>query len=131
MFDNLFAVPFNGICKVKVYRKTGFPHAFAHIILGLGIARSHIPGNQVAEARIFFFKVIIPLRFRDLVGRPLISGGFRHPNPTVVTQAFAHQCQFGLIGSVDRDTCGMNLGVTGIGKKRPFFICPEGCADIG
>ena len=36
--DHPFAVPPDGIGKIQVYRKTGFPHPFAHITLGLGIA---------------------------------------------------------------------------------------------
>ena len=71
--DGIPAVALDGLHKIQIDGTSRRPDPFAGITLLLGIARSHVPRHQVAEARVFFFQIIIAFIFRDVVGRALIS----------------------------------------------------------
>ena len=48
-----------------------------------------------------------------------------NPNATVVAERLAHQGEFRLIVSADRDAGGMNLGVTRISKQGAALVGAE------
>ncbi len=121
----ILSFPLDGVPEIQIYRQAGFPYPFAQVALFLGVSGRHVPGNQIAETRVFAFQVIVPLGFGDGFRGTLVAGFCRHPHPAVVSQAFAHQRQFGLIASVNRDAGRVNLGEAGIGKIRPLFIGPQ------
>ena len=79
--DDVPAVPLDGIPEIEVYGQPGLSDAPALVALLLGITRGHVPGDQVAEARIFLFEVIEPFGFGDIPGGPACRRLFSGPIP--------------------------------------------------
>ncbi len=129
--DGFSAISMYGIGKIQIHRTACQADPFAGVALGLGGSRCHITGHQIAEAGIFSFQIIIAIFFGNILGISDITGILRHPDATVVAKAFTHQGQFGLMLTSMRNTGGMNLGETGVGKHGPFAISPKSCADVG
>jgi hypothetical protein len=96
LFDHVSCRRVDGIGKIEVDGLAGIAHALAHVALLFGVAGGHIPGNQVAEAGILVFQVVITFRLGNLVRACGCHPVFGHPHPTVVAQAFTHQGQLAL-----------------------------------
>ena len=129
--DGILAQPLDGIGEVQVDGQFGLPYPAAFVADVFGVARGHIPWNQVAVRGIAPFQVIIALGLGDVVGMAVITGFFGHPHPSVIAQTLAHQRQFGLIIAGNRDAGGVDLGKVGIGKEGALFVAAPGGGGIG
>ncbi len=129
--DDFFAVAFDGVGKIKINRTTGHPHAFAGIALRFGCPRSHISGHEVSKTGVFLFQIIIAIFFGDILGITDVARIVRYPHAAVVSEAFTHQGQLGLMIAGMRNAGRMDLSKTGIGEHRPLFIGAKYGADIG
>src|SRR5579864_4318022 len=119
----------DGIGEIQVDAESGFADAAAFVADGLGIARSDVAGDQVAEAGIAALEIIIAIAFGYLAGRAFVARLFRHPDTAVVAQRFAHQGEFRLVVTGHRNASGMNLCEARIGEGRAAFVrAPDGGA---
>ena len=128
--DDVFAIPFDGIGKIKVNGVAGGSHPQAGVAHFLGVAAGHVTWHQVAETGILLFQEIPAVFFGNLVGAAGVLGILGHPDPAVVPETFTHQGQFGLIIARMRDTCRVNLGKARIGEKGAFLVGFERRPDI-
>jgi hypothetical protein len=77
--------PANRIREVQINALPAGAHASPFIADFLRIARSNVAGNQIAEARVTPFEVIIPLVFRNAGGSAIVVLLLRHPHAPVVS----------------------------------------------
>src|SRR5262249_12520040 len=86
-----------------------------------------VSGGQVAEARITAFQEVVPFLLGNRARRPLLAALLRNPDTSVVPKALAHQCEFGLMGSGNRDAGRVDLGEAGIGEVGALLVrAPSG-----
>ena len=88
--DNISLVTLNGIAEIQIH-SLARAHAEALVADVLGIARGHIAGDQIAEARVFLLEVVIAFFLGNVVGPASFIFFSRHPDSPVISQAFAHE----------------------------------------
>ena len=117
----------NGLGEVEIDRLAGGSDAAPLVAHLLGVARREVARNQVAEAGIFPLEIVIALRFGNLVGGPLVARSLRHPDASVVAQAFGHEGEFRLVFAVHRNAGRMDRRVARIGHGgAPLIGAPHG-----
>src|ERR1039458_3074777 len=79
---------------------------------------SNIARDQIAEARVAAFEIVVALFFGNLVRRPRIALLLRDPDATIVAQRFAHQRELRLIVARYRNAGRMDLREAWIGEER-------------
>ena len=125
--DGVLAEALDGFGEVEIDAEAGFADAAAFVADGFGVAGGDVAGDEVAEAGIAAFEVVVALGFGNLVGRALVALLLRHPDAAVVAQRFAHQRELGLIVAGDGDAGGVDLGEAGIGEQRAALVgAPDG-----
>lgn len=71
---------------------------------------------------------VVPLALGNLIRRPPVFLLLRHPDAAIVAQRLAHQCEFGLIVTCDRNAGGMYLREAGICKSSASLVsAPNRC----
>src|SRR5262249_17495503 len=125
--DALLAETVDGVGEVEVNAQAAFADSAAIIAHSLRVARRYVTRNEIAEAGILSFEIVIPRVFRDPVRRSRITFLFRNPNPAVIPKRFAHECELRLIIATDGDAGGVNLRETRIREGRAAFMsAPDG-----
>src|ERR1700731_400062 len=90
--NRLFTEPFNGVRKIEIDATSTRSNTAPFVTHFLRCARSDIAWRQIAEARILALKIVITVRFRDLVWRfGTILFSFRYPDAAVIAQRLGHQ----------------------------------------
>src|SRR5690606_33433661 len=84
-----------GIIQVNGKSRGAYP--VPRIAAHLDSAGSDVPRHQVSKGMISSFEVIITFILRDISWCAIIIFPFGHPNPSVISEGFRHQCQFGLM----------------------------------
>ena len=117
--------------EVEVHAVLERPDALALVDHGLGVARRHVAGHQVAEAGVLPLEEVVALGLGDLVGRARVVGVARHPDAPVVAQRLAHQRELGLELVAGRDAGRVDLRVAGVGEQRAPPVGPPGGRGVG
>ncbi len=131
LLDDMLAEPLDGVAEIEVNRQSAFAHAPALVAHHFGVAGSYVARHQVAETRVAPLQVVIALRLRDLVGRPLVALLERHPHAAVIAQRLAHEGELRLIVARDRNAGGMNLGEAGVGEQRAALMGAPDSGGVG
>ncbi len=58
--DDIYPVSLNGIFKIEVNGKPGWPYPFSLVTYLLCIARCHIAGDQVSKTRVLSLQIVVP-----------------------------------------------------------------------
>ena len=124
----MLAQPFDGIGEIEINAKAVLAHSASFIAYGLCVPGRYVARNEVAEAGIFPFEVVIALVLGDLRGPSRIAFLLRNPDAAVVAERFTHQRQLGLIVAADGDACWMDLGEAWVCKSCATFM---GAPDRG
>src|SRR5262249_26377272 len=77
--NHLLAEALNRVLKIQVDTQAA-SNTTSFIAYCFRIARCDVAGNQISEAWIFPFEVIVALRFRYLTWRPRVPGLLRNPD---------------------------------------------------
>src|SRR5690606_3915325 len=97
----------------------------------LRAARRDVAWNQVAEAGVDALQVVVAVALRDLRGLlAAILCLLRHPDPTVVAQALAHQRELRLVRATHRDAGRVDLRVAGVREERAFAVGAPGGRNV-
>ena len=127
----IFAVTFDHRTEVQVHAVLERTDPFTLIHHRFRISRGHIAGNQIAERGVLPFEVVVPITVTYLVGWARVIECGWHPDSSVITQRFRHQCQLGLEFVARRNTRRMDLGVARVGKECASAMCAPGGRDVG
>ena len=127
--NDIFTQTVDSFGEVKEYGKTGVVHAEALVAAFFGSAAGNVTRNEVTECRIAAFQVVVAVFLGNIFSLQCTFLQFlgvfqllRNPNAAIVTQGFGHQSQFGLLVTVNRDTSGVNLYVSRVGKPGTFTV---------
>ena len=128
-FDCGFEVEVNGLSA---------SHSVACVATFFGCSRGYVSRNKVSESRVASFQVVVSVFF-GYVGRFQFACSygfcvfflFRYPDSSVITQALAHQGEFGLIVAVYGYAGRVDLHVARVGEACSFFVALPCCRAVG
>ena len=124
--DGVLAEALGGIAEIEIDSEASGGHAAAVVTGFLGGAGGNVARGEVAEGRVFPLEEVIAVVLGDIRGGHLLFAellgdfaGFRCPDAAVVAERLGHQGELGLVIATDGDAGRVDLGVAGIGEKRP------------
>src|SRR3974390_1070603 len=120
----------DAVGEIEIDTEAAGTNAATFVTFALGGAGGDVARNEIAKGGIAALEVVVALRFRDLVGRTLVTRSFGNPDAAVVAQRLGHQGELGLIFAGDRDAGRVNLGVAGIGEESTTFVGAPDSGDI-
>ncbi len=126
----VLADPADRVGEIQVDGQLRLADAAALVADRLGGARRDVAGHQVAEARVAPLEVVVALGFGDLLRRPLVAAGLRHPDAPVVAQALAHQRELGLVIARHRDAGRVDLREARVGEQRAALVAAPRRRDV-
>ena len=137
LLHNIAAQALNGIGKIEVYSKACRTYTITGIATFLGGTRSNVAGHQITKCGVTTFKIVVTLLFGNVVGAFFATTNclgilflLGHPNAAIVAQTLTHKGKFRLIVAMHRDTCGVNLNKTGIGKGCTLLMANPGRTSV-
>ena len=122
LLDDVLTDPLDGVLEVEVDRQAALADTAPVVARLLGVTRGDVAGDEVAEARVLSFEVVVALLFRNLFRRARIALLLRHPHAAIVAQALAHERQLALMVARHRDTGGVNLREARVGEERAALV---------
>lgn len=129
--DGGFAFFGDGFAEVEVNGVAAGPDAVAFVAVFFAVAGGDVTGDHVGVGGIAFFEEVDALGFGDVVGMAFVPGSTGDPDASDVTETFAHEGEFGLVVSRDRDTSRVDLDVARVAKVSAAFVGTPSCRDVG
>ncbi|MCL4101980.1 hypothetical protein MMG03_001566 [Fibrobacter succinogenes] len=120
----------DSVCEVQVNCEAGVAYAETGVANLLSVTGSHVTRNEVTEAGVLFFEVVVTIFFRNLVRRTLVASLTGNPNTAIVTERFRHQSQLGLQVSMTGQAGRVNLSVAGVSKCGTLLVSAECSSDV-
>ena len=129
--DDGLAEALDRVAEIEINAESARTHAAPFVARLLCASRRDVARCEVAVAGIFALEVIIARLFGNFMRRfAAILLSLRHPNAPVVAKRFAHQGEFGLVLTGDRDAGGMDLRVTRVSKQRATLVSAIGGGNV-
>ncbi len=128
--DHALPEPVDGIAEVEVHRQPRLTHAAPVVAHQLGGARRDVARDEIAEARIAAFEVVVALAFGNLLRRTPVARVLRHPHAPVVAQALAHERELALVIAAHGDARWVDLREARVGEQRAALVRAPRRGDV-
>ena len=132
--DNILTQTLDSGLEIEEYSQTGLIYTVACIATLLCCTRCNVARYEVTECGVATLQVVVAILLGDLRRLNLTCAQslnilhlLGNPDTTVVTQRLRHQRQLRLLGTVDRNTGGVNLREAGVSKTCTLAIALECC----
>ena len=129
--DGGFAFFGDGFAEVEVNGVAAGTDTMAFVAVFFAVAGGDVTGDHVGVGGITLFEEVDALGFGDIVGMAFVSRGTGNPDASDVTETFAHEGEFGLVVSRDRDASGVDLDVARVAEVSAAFVGTPCCGDVG
>ena len=125
--DGIASEAVDRILEVEVDSKLCLADSPSRVALEFRGARGNVTRNEVAEARVAAFEIVVALVLGDVTRTPVVVFLLRNPHASVVSEALGHQRQLRLIIAGYRDARRMDLRKARVGEERAALVAaPRG-----